>query len=84
MKSNISRRSVPSTRSQMALACGQLRHVVLIQGSGASAHTSARFVVTVTPVTSVIREIPSEVFLSPLDGMPRECAINLDYIQHDR
>ena len=32
--------------------------------------------VTVAPVTSVIRDIPSEVLLSPFDGMPRECAIN--------
>jgi mRNA interferase MazF len=37
--------------------------------------------VTVAPVTSVIRDIPSEVLLSPLDGMPRDCAINLDHIQ---
>ena len=37
--------------------------------------------VTVAPITSVIRDIPSEVFLSPLDGMPRDCAINLDHIQ---
>ena len=27
--------------------------------------------VTVAPVTSVIRDIPSEVLLSPFDGMPR-------------
>jgi len=37
--------------------------------------------VTVAPVTSTIRDIPSEVLLSPLDGMPRDCAINLDHIQ---
>ena len=37
--------------------------------------------VTVAPMTSVIRDIPSEVLLSPLDGMPRDCAINLDHIQ---
>jgi mRNA interferase MazF len=37
--------------------------------------------VTVPPVTSIIRDIPSEVLLSRLDGMPRDCAINLDYIQ---
>ena len=37
--------------------------------------------VTVAPVTSTIRDIPSEVFLSQRDGMPRECAINLDHIQ---
>ena len=37
--------------------------------------------VTVAPVTSVIRDIPSEVLLSPFDGMPREWAIDLDHIQ---
>ncbi|MEN8131785.1 MAG: type II toxin-antitoxin system PemK/MazF family toxin [Pseudomonadota bacterium] len=37
--------------------------------------------VTVAPVTTTIRDIPSEVFLSPLDGMARDCAINLDHIQ---
>ncbi len=37
--------------------------------------------VTVAPVTLTIRDIPSEVLLSRLDGMPRDCAINLDHIQ---
>lgn len=37
--------------------------------------------VTVAPITSVIRNIPSEVFLSINDGMPKNCAINLDHIQ---
>ena len=37
--------------------------------------------VTVVPVTSTIREIPSEVFLSEQDGMPRDCAVNCDHIQ---
>ena len=37
--------------------------------------------VTVAPVTSTIRDIPSEVLLSQRDGMPRECTINLDHIQ---
>lgn len=37
--------------------------------------------VTVAPVTSAIREIPSEVPLTREDGMPRECAVNLDHIQ---
>ena len=36
--------------------------------------------VTVAPVTSIIRDIPSEVWLSTFDGMPRDCAINLDHI----
>ena len=37
--------------------------------------------VTVAPITTTIRDIPSEVFLSKYDGMPRECAINFDHIQ---
>ncbi|MBI5628593.1 MAG: type II toxin-antitoxin system PemK/MazF family toxin [Candidatus Rokubacteria bacterium] len=37
--------------------------------------------VTVAPVTSTVRDIPSEVVLTPADGMPRACAINLDHVQ---
>jgi mRNA interferase MazF len=37
--------------------------------------------VTVAPVTSTIRDIPSEVLLSRADDMPRDCVINLDHIQ---
>ena len=37
--------------------------------------------VTVAPITSTIRDIPSEVYLSSQDGMPRDCAINCDHLQ---
>src|SRR3990170_2938197 len=37
--------------------------------------------VTVAPITSTIRDIPSEVFLSHEDGMHNDCAINCDHIQ---
>jgi len=37
--------------------------------------------VTVAPVTSTVRDIPSEVFLSKDDGMQKDCAINCDHIQ---
>ena len=37
--------------------------------------------VTVAPVTSTIRDIPSEVLLGKEDGMPKECAINCDHLQ---
>ncbi len=37
--------------------------------------------VTVAPVTSTIRDIPSEVVLSKQDGMQRDCAVNFDHIQ---
>jgi len=37
--------------------------------------------VTVVPITSTIREIPSEVLLSKRDGMHNDCAINCDHLQ---
>ncbi|MBI2355514.1 MAG: type II toxin-antitoxin system PemK/MazF family toxin [Deltaproteobacteria bacterium] len=37
--------------------------------------------VTVAPITSTVRDIPSEVFLSKEDGMQTDCAINCDHIQ---
>lgn len=37
--------------------------------------------VTVAPVTSTVRDIPSEVRLDRADGMPRECAVNCDHLQ---
>ena len=37
--------------------------------------------VTVAPITTTVRDIPSEVFLTKQDGMKRDCAINLDHIQ---
>jgi mRNA interferase MazF len=37
--------------------------------------------VTVAPISTRIREIPSEVPLSVAEGMPRECAVNLDHVQ---
>ena len=37
--------------------------------------------VTVAPITSTIRDIPSEVLLTSEDGMKKNCAINCDHIQ---
>jgi mRNA interferase MazF len=37
--------------------------------------------VTVAPITSTIRDIPSEILLTEADGMPRSSAINLDHLQ---
>ncbi len=34
--------------------------------------------VLVAPVTSSVREIPTEVSLGPADGMHRRCAVNFD------
>lgn len=37
--------------------------------------------VTIAPVTSTVRDIPSEVVLDENDGMPTTCAVNCDHIQ---
>jgi mRNA interferase MazF len=37
--------------------------------------------VTVAPITSTIRDVPSEIFLSKHDGMNKDCAVNFDHIQ---
>jgi len=37
--------------------------------------------VTVAPITSTIRDIPSEVALTANDGLNRDCAVNLDHVQ---
>ena len=37
--------------------------------------------VTIAPITSTVREIPSEVMLGAGDGMARDCAVNLDHMQ---
>ncbi len=37
--------------------------------------------VTIAPITTSVRDIPSEVFLSTADGMPHDCAINCDHLQ---
>ncbi len=37
--------------------------------------------VTVAPITSTVRDIPSEVLLTREDGFPKECAVNLDHLQ---
>lgn len=37
--------------------------------------------VTIAPITTTIRDIPSEVFLSTIDGMPADCAVNCDHLQ---
>lgn len=37
--------------------------------------------VTVAPITTTIRDIPSEVPLGPDEGMPQACAVNCDHLQ---
>jgi mRNA interferase MazF len=37
--------------------------------------------VTIAPITTAIRNIPSEAFLSKADGLPQDCAVNCDHLQ---
>ncbi len=37
--------------------------------------------VTIAPITSTIRDIPSEVVLTRNEGMEHDCAVNLDHVQ---
>jgi mRNA interferase MazF len=37
--------------------------------------------VTIAPITTTVRNIPSEVFLSKADGLPQDCAVNCDHLQ---
>lgn len=41
---------------------------------------SVRELVTIAPLTTRIRDIPTEVRLGVADGLPRECIVNLDTI----
>lgn len=54
------------------------RPVVILTRSSVLEYLSE---VTVAPITSTIRDIPSEVFLSTQDGMHNDCAVNCDHIQ---
>lgn len=37
--------------------------------------------VTIAPITTRLREIPTQVAITVDDGMPRNCAISLDHLQ---
>lgn len=50
------------------------RPVVVLTRESAIGYLSA---VTVAPITSTIRGVPSEVLLTEDDGMKRPCAVNL-------
>ena len=54
------------------------RPVVILMRSSAIQYLGE---VTVAPITTTIRDIPSEVILDKEDGMPKVCAINCDHIQ---
>jgi mRNA interferase MazF len=57
---------------------GSRRAVVVLTRDAILEHLGE---VTVAPITSTIRNIPTEVLLGPTDGMPRDCAVNLDHVQ---
>ncbi|NOY58192.1 MAG: type II toxin-antitoxin system PemK/MazF family toxin [Calditrichaeota bacterium] len=37
--------------------------------------------ITIAPITSTVRDIPTEIILDESDGMKTTCAVNLDHIQ---
>ena len=53
------------------------RPVLLLSRDAAYA---VRSLITIAPVTTNVRGIPSEVSLGPGDGLPRRCVVNLDSI----
>ena len=54
------------------------RPILILTRSSATGFLSA---ITVAPITTTIREIPTEVVLTPQDGLLVDCAVNLDKIQ---
>ena len=50
------------------------RPVLILTRSGAIGHLAT---VTVAPITSTVRGVPSEVILDVADGMKGRCAVNL-------
>jgi len=50
------------------------RHVVVLTRDGAIGYLST---LTIAPITSAIRGVPSEVVLHEEDGMKTTCAVNL-------
>ena len=50
------------------------RPVVVLTRSSAIVHLNS---VTIVPITSTIRSVPSEVLLTEADGMKSPCAVNL-------
>lgn len=55
-----------------------LRPVILLSRDEAYA---ARDLIIVSPLTTRVRGIPTEVPLGPEDGLPRVCVANLDVIE---
>jgi mRNA interferase MazF len=56
---------------------GRQRRVVVLTRNGSIGYLSS---VTVAPITSTIRGVPSELVLNEEDGMKAPCAVNLHNI----
>lgn len=54
------------------------RPVLILTRDSAISYLNA---LTVAPITATVRNIPSEVLLTPADGLLTECAANMDNIQ---
>ena len=54
------------------------RPVLILTRSSAIGFLTA---LTIAPITTTVRSIPSEVFLTREDGLLTDCAVNLDNIQ---
>jgi mRNA interferase MazF len=54
------------------------RPVLILTRTSAIGYLNA---LTVAPITTTVRDIPSEVFLSREEGLLSDCAANLDNIQ---
>ena len=57
---------------------GKRRPVLILTRTSALSFLNA---VTIAPITTTIRGIPTEVVLSPDDGLVTDCAVNLDNLQ---
>lgn len=54
------------------------RPILVLTRTSAIAYLTS---VTVAPLTTTIRDIPTEVFLSPEEGVLTPCVVNLDNVQ---
>lgn len=54
------------------------RPVVILTRDALIGHLNS---VTVAPLTTRVRGIPSQVILEPFDGVPERCAVSLDNVQ---
>lgn len=54
------------------------RPVLILTRNGAIPELNA---ITIVPITTTVREVPSQVVLTEEDGMREVCAVNLDWIQ---